>query len=442
MQQDVTNLLKRDMDHYISNVCENVSLESYTSEMSISNEGDAGDVREKVKHIFQKFTTLMEKYIARFEKNRSRIDRNIKIYKDHPDSKVVLDANPKAVKLSSIATVAMAGAAVSIAKSLKSENSKSEIKAILTKTRENISQFKKTYNQSRGEKASARTVLCKDALKLAQEAIAANTKAAEGFKQAAKEISSSIKADTHEDLIIAGLIAHGVAYFAEQSGISGAKTIVAEDRIEINSEQYKLKLLKTKVEASIKKQQDRITKMAGYKVKGQDDYFEKAAAPYLKKVEELAKSLDSLQTRKDVRIARDQAAQLAREFRVTVEQTRKHWERDHERKAKGGKPAWQDVGYYLKWTESESKKKLIPKQKNDELQRVADSLNAKYNKDAEKYAAIFKKLKETIHNTEDQMALRKAIEEMEKNINDFRHRRRYYLDEMQNRQERFNDQNN
>lgn len=244
MSVNMTNLLKRDMDRYILNayqegatMLQRTSLESHSSLTSISNESVISWVKEKVTGIFRKFVVLVNKLIARFSKNREKLEANIQAYRENPEANVTLPMSPKAIKLSIVAVLAMVGASVAIVKAAKSGKDKKEIKSIMDRAQDNITKAKSTFKKAKGEKEESRTVKSKEAEEIAKEARAANERAEREFSKVIQEVTTSPRAESPEDVATAGITARSIAEAMTAASQFGAEAVAPAHMEFDNSQQ-------------------------------------------------------------------------------------------------------------------------------------------------------------------------------------------------------------
>lgn len=185
--------LEKELD-YRSNVSANsVSAECYntTSLVSISEESLIDWVKEHLNKLGRRFVIIVNKIIAKFSKDKEKLEQNIKLYKENPKADVHLAVSPKTLKLTVATIVGITAAIGTIFMCVADKDGKRKIVEIYDKCKEQLNKVKDAIRKDR--KAGGGSVKSSEAAEAAVKTGQSNEKTAGFFKAGMDKFKAAMK---------------------------------------------------------------------------------------------------------------------------------------------------------------------------------------------------------------------------------------------------------
>lgn len=178
-------------EYYITRGSDSLSVEclSTTSMHSISNEGFVDWVKDKLNKLGRRFVVLVNKVVARFSKNREKLEQNIELYKKDPNATVVLAVSPKTLKVISLVTAAVTAGIVAMVLCIPRKDGSTRIAQIYKGLKDRIAKAKDLVKRDKAAKGHPIKAL--EAAAASEEAVKESKKAEDTVKQAGSKVSGT-----------------------------------------------------------------------------------------------------------------------------------------------------------------------------------------------------------------------------------------------------------
>ena len=178
-------------EYYVTRGSDSLSVEclSTTSMHSISNEGFIDWVKDKLSKLGRRFVVLVNKVVARFSKNREKLEQNIELYKKDPNATVVLAVSPKTLKVISLVTAAVTAGIVAMVLCIPRKDGSTRIAQIYKGLKDRIAKAKDLVKRDKA--AKGHPTKASEAAAASEEAIKESKKAEDTVKQAGSKVNDT-----------------------------------------------------------------------------------------------------------------------------------------------------------------------------------------------------------------------------------------------------------
>lgn len=163
----------------------------------ISNEGLLDWAKDKLTKLGQRFVILVNKIVARFSKNRVKLEENIKAYKANPNADVKLAVSPRTLKMILMVSAVVCATIGAMVLCIPKKDGHTRIGNLYRTAMRKIQEVKAAVKKDKASKQEP--VKASDAVKAAEAAKTVSEKTEAQVKKAANDINNTKPSTSNPD---------------------------------------------------------------------------------------------------------------------------------------------------------------------------------------------------------------------------------------------------